>query len=251
MSLAEYRNSENERARVADLMRLVPDHLETALDIGARDGFIAEQLASKVSAVTALDLETPTISDERIRCIKGDITSLDLPNNSYELALCAEVLEHIPPDKLTLACTELTRVSSRYLLIGVPYKQDTRVGRTTCQTCGQKNPPWGHVNSFSKSKLQALFNTCNLVEVSYIGKSKERTNSLSCWLMDLAGNPYGTYSQDEPCIHCGATIGRPCERKLYQRVFTKIAFLTQRLQNFFLAEQPNWVHILFEKKSFD
>ena len=37
--------------------------------------------------------------------------------------------------------------------------------------------------------------------------------------MDLAGNPYGTYGQEEPCIRCGQKLVKPQEFSLAQRGF--------------------------------
>lgn len=246
--LSEYRNSERERERIADLMGLLPNNIETVLDIGARDGFIPKLLVDRVSRVTSLDLEKPAIDHDRIRCVKGNVTALDFQDASFDLVLCAEVLEHIPPRMLTIACDELSRVSNRYVLIGVPYKQDIRVGRTTCRVCGKKNPPWGHVNSFDESRLRRLFLSLQVARQSFVGTGGTGTNWLSCLLMDMAGNPYGTYSQDEPCIYCGAALRSPTERNLLEKVFTRAAFYVTFAQTPFSRQHPNWIHVLFEKR---
>jgi hypothetical protein len=70
---------------------------------------------------------------------------LGFADDFFDFVLCAEVLEHIPTASLSRACSELGRVSKHYVLIGVPYRQDIRVGRTTCWSCRKKNPPWGHI----------------------------------------------------------------------------------------------------------
>lgn len=77
MDLTAYRNSPTEQQRIADLMRLLPQGVVTALDIGARDGYISSKLADRSMRVTALDLEKPQIADSRIQCVKGDITALE------------------------------------------------------------------------------------------------------------------------------------------------------------------------------
>jgi SAM-dependent methyltransferase len=249
MDLSEYRNSEREKERIADLMALLPSNIKTALDIGARDGFISKLLAERFPRVTALDLEQPSIDHERIHCVKGDVTALNFPDASFDLIFCAEVLEHIPTKILSKACSELSRVSNRYVIIGVPYKQDIRVGRTTCRACGKKNPPWGHVNSFDESRIRRLFAACEVVKTSFVGIADTGTNFLSCFLMDMAGNPYGTYSQDEPCVHCGAVLKSPPERNLLEKVLTRAAFYARNAQTPFLKQHPNWVHILLEKRT--
>ena len=65
--------------------------------------------------------------------------------------------------------------------------------------------------------------------------------------MDWAGNPYGTYSQDEPCGHCGAVLTKPPERTALQKVATKLAFTGIGLQRRFVKPHPNWIHLLLKK----
>lgn len=220
-----------------------------ALDVGARDGFISRLLAGHFPFVTALDLELPSIDHERVQSVKGNIAALDFPDASFDLVFCAEVLEHIPKDLLGTACREMARVSKEYVLIGVPYKQDIRVGRTTCGCCGKVNPPWGHVNTFDEDQLSRLFPGFSLFKESFVGQTSSRTNALSCALMDVAGNPYGTYSQEEPCVHCGKKLTGPPKRTFLQKVATKAAFLGVKAQSLFVRPQPNWIHRLIKKEA--
>jgi hypothetical protein len=248
MDLTEYRAGESERNRIADLMRLLPENLDSVVDVGARDGFISKLLAGRFPKVTALDLEEPRIDDERIRCVKGDVTGLNFPDASFDLVFCAEVIEHIPSRTLVRACGELSRVAREYLLIGVPYKQDLRVGRLTCHACGKKNPPWGHVNSFDENRLKGLFPEFEVAGMSFAGEADAGTNSFSTFLTDLAGNPYGTYSQEEPCVYCGSNFRSPPERNLLQKALTKMARYVNEAQKAFSKRRPNWIHILFKKR---
>lgn len=249
MELTAYRESQIERTRVDSLLALLPPRLRSALDIGTRDGHIARLLADQVDAVTALDLELPDVSDPRIRCVKGDATALEFGDDTFDLVVCAEVLEHIPSALLAAACKELSRVASRHVLIGVPYRQDLRTARTTCPHCGKTNPPWGHVNSFDEQRLRQLFPACEVERVEFIGATREGTNFLSALLMQAAGNPYGTYEQDEPCVHCGAALGDPPPRNLSARCLTRVAVTLRRLQEPWVQERPKWIHVLFRKRS--
>ena len=249
MDLTEYRNSATEKARVSDLISMLPDGGNSVLDIGARDGFISRLLANHFPMVTALDLVQPSIEHERIQCVRGDITALRFADASFTLVFCAEVLEHIPTHLLETACRELARVAEEYILIGVPYKQDIRVGRTTCGSCGKVSPPWGHVNMFDEDRLSELFPDFAVAKQSFVGEANTRTNPISCVLMDMAGNPYGTYSQEEPCIHCSEDLSSPPERRFWQKVLTKAAFIGMNAQKPFLAPHPNWIHLLLQKRT--
>lgn len=249
MTLHEYRSSSQERQRTEDLSKLMPSSGGTALDIGARDGHFSRVLAERFNRVIALDLTKPEVDHPRVECVQGNAADLEFADNSTDFVFCAEVLEHIPPKILARVCGEIERVCRGQILIGVPYKQDIRVGRTTCYSCMGKNPPWGHVNTFDEQRLSELFPACKIDSISFVGKSTERTNAVSAALMDLAGNPYGTYSQEETCVHCGAKLISPPERNFVQKLVTKIAFLTRRTSEVFSKPRGNWIHLLLSKKS--
>src|SRR5947208_8764132 len=146
--LEKYRASESERARTDDLLRLIPKNRRSRLDIGARDGQFSRLFTQYFDEVTALDLERPTFEIPGVVTVAGNATRLDYPDDAFDCVFCAEVLEHIPA--IDQACRELARVARYEIVIGVPYRQDIRLGRTTCRSCGKSNPPWGHVNSFDE-----------------------------------------------------------------------------------------------------
>lgn len=242
--LALSRTRPSEIARVDDLMKLIPDGLQSALDIGARDGHLSKAIVEKVPDVIALDLECPQFSYPGVRCVKGDATALAFQNNSIDLVFCAEVLEHIPGKALEAACAEIARVARQYVVIGVPYRQDLRQGKTTCYSCGGINPPWGHVNSFDEARLAALFPTLRIETVSFVGKAGPRTNAISAALTNYAGNPFGTYVQDEGCVHCAAKLLMPPERSFQQKVATKFAAWIDKVQARTQRPSGNWIHVL-------
>lgn len=249
MHFTTNRERTSEQLRTADLLRLVGNGNATALDVGARDGHLSLLLTESCDTVTALDLNLPAISHPRITCVKGDVTKLAFGDDSFDLVVCAEVLEHIHPHLLGIACSELTRVTRSRLLIGVPYQQDLRVGRTTCGTCGVGNPPWGHLNAFDEPGLRELFRSLSVEEVSLVGQNNERTNFIASFLMDLAGNPYGTYAQQEVCVACGASPTAPPPRSLIQKGLTKTAFWARYPTQLTSPAHANWIHILFAKGS--
>lgn len=245
---AHYRATASEQERTADLMALAPRSGAVALDVGARDGYFSRLLADRFERVIALDLAKPDISHRRVECVQGDAGALPYADASIDFVLCTEVLEHIPPQHLRRVCSELQRVCRSRLLIGVPFREDTRVGRTTCYSCMKPNPPWGHVNVFDERDLMGRFPGFDVVQRSWVGRSRERSNALSCALMDWAGNPYGTYMQDEPCVHCGLALRPPPERSLMKKVATKLAFWSRAATATFSPARPKWIHLLLERR---
>ncbi|MDB5848177.1 MAG: putative S-adenosylmethionine-dependent methyltransferase [Rhodoferax sp.] len=247
--MAAYRASSPEQQRTADLLALMPASGGMALDIGARDGHFSLLLAERFARVVALDLSRPTVVHPQIDCVEGNAAALAFGDRSLDFVFCAEVLEHIPPHILPKVCSEMERVAQGPILIGVPYRQDLRVGRSTCQGCGGENPPWGHVNSFDETRIATLFAGCRIEKTSFVGQNVESSNSLSAALMDLAGNPYGTYTQDEPCIHCGSALQPPPPRNLSRKVLTKMAMWSRRASESLRPPRGNWIHVLLTRRA--
>jgi len=240
-----YHSTGTEQDREADLRRLIPNGYGSAIDAGARDGFYSLILADQFESVIALDLSKPPVEHPRVTAVTGDLTRLPYPDGSFDVVFCTEVLEHIP--QLENACSEIVRVCRYEAIIGVPYRQDVRIGRTTCPSCGAKSPPWGHVNSFDEGRLKRLFRPMVAAEFSYVGSVEERTSVLTSWLMDIGGNPWGTYNQETPCSRCGAKLVAPHHRSFTQRVCSAVALRIDTLQSVASRPHANWVHALFRK----
>ena len=244
--LKAYRASELEKARTADLLRVLPKDRATILDIGAREGFFSKLLTDHFSLVTALDLEKPTFDYPGVVTVAGDVTRLEFPDSAFDCVFCAEVLEHVP--EVSNACREIVRVARYEIVIGVPFEQDIRIGRATCGTCGKVNPPWGHVNSFDERRLLNLFPDCKLISKSFVGTTIEATNPLSVALMDIAGNPWGIYDEDINCLHCGAKLCAPVtERTLGSKICSALAHRINQMQAHWTRPHGNWIHIVLSK----
>jgi SAM-dependent methyltransferase len=246
LDLAKYRETPLEKQRTADLVRLLPKDRRSVLEIGARDAHFSNILAGYFETVTALDLERPEFEAERVITVKGDVTRLEFPDNSFDCTFCAEVLEHVPD--LKSACAELTRVTRHELILGVPYDQDLRLNRLTCSSCGKTNSPWGHVNSFDEKRIRALFPGMSVTATSFVGSTKGATNAIASLLMEWGGNPWGPYYQREPCVFCGALI-YPAERyTLAQRICSGIAGRIDRVQTALTPAKALWIHAVLVKK---
>jgi hypothetical protein len=242
--------SEAEREREADLLSAGPARAETALDVGTRHGRLARRLTERCERVVALDIVQRQIDDPRVEFVQGDVRSLPFRDASFDLIVCAEVLEHLPPESLDSACRELVRVTRCSLIVGVPYRQDLRVGATSCAKCQAVNPPWGHVNAFDEDRLRRLFSPL-AARFSYVGSTRAFTNPVSAALLDYAGNPFGTYHQEEPCVRCGAVLVGPRARSPLQRVATRTAFVINRVQRSLMSARARWVHVHFTKNVSD
>jgi SAM-dependent methyltransferase len=246
-ALSRYRASEKEIERTRDLLQIFPRGYSSVLDIGARDGHFSRLLADVCDQVIALDLSEPDISHPKIQCVAGDATNLTgFADQSVDVVFCAEVLEHIP--RVDDAARELARVARHHVVIGVPYRQDLRLGRTTCVNCENINPPWGHVHEFDEHRLQSLFPSMAVTSTSFVGQVHGgATNVLSVWLHDLGRNPWGVYDQQEPCSSCGSKLIPPTNRTLFEKACSGVATRLNRLQSRFEKPRSGWIHMVFSR----
>jgi methyltransferase family protein len=235
-----------EQLRLERLTSLLPKNATSVLEIGARHGVMTQIMAEMYDDVTALDLKAPSFQINGVRTVAGDVQQLQFPDNSFDCVVCTEVLEHVPD--YAAGARELVRVARKYILLGVPYRQDTRVGRTTCIHCGKIGPPFGHLNSFDERKIRSLFAGAEVSAIEYVSENRERTNAVSSWLQDFGGNPYGNYEQEEPCIHCGGKLNRPEQSSFVRRAAAALGCRIYRLQYALNQPRPTWILVLFEKR---
>ncbi len=230
---------------MAKVLSMLPNRVSNVLEIGSRHGVMTRQLAQRFRSVTALDLIEPKLEIDRVQTTAGNVERLHFEDESFDCIICTEVLEHVPD--FVSAGRELARVTRGYLLVSVPYCQDRRVGRMTCSQCGGINPPNGHLTSFDEARLANLFPGLTPVKVSYLAENRERTNAVAVWLQDMAGNPYGTYWQEEPCIYCGGKMQQPKKFAFHQRAAASVGVRLYDLQVRFNAPKATWIVMLLQK----
>lgn len=99
--------------------------VDTVLDVGCGEGFTLNKLKeNKIGkAYEGIDYSEDAITIGRklypnLNLNKGDIYKLSYKDNSFDLVICSEVLEHLEePEK---GLKELIRVSKKYILLSVP-----------------------------------------------------------------------------------------------------------------------------------
>lgn len=95
--------------------------------------------------------------------------------------------------------------------------------------------------------LLQLFSQLQPGRKDLVGQEGPRTNAITSWLMDRAGNPFGTYGQEENCVHCGQPLLPPGSRALQQRLLTRLSVLAQSIGTRDLP-QANWIHLHFKRQ---
>ena len=99
--------------QINEVLKLKP---EDVLEIGIGNRTVSDCLKKHGLNVKTLDIDKNRNPD-----IIGNVESMSLKNNSFDLILCAEVLEHLPFEKFEQCLSELRRVSKRNVVLSLPH----------------------------------------------------------------------------------------------------------------------------------
>jgi ubiquinone/menaquinone biosynthesis C-methylase UbiE len=127
--------------------------IESILDVGCGEGITLSKLKeNKIGRrYEGIDYskEAVKIANKNypnLHILEGDIYKLKYKDNSFDLVICSEVLEHLEdPQK---ALRELMRVSRRYILLSVPNEPWFYLFNYT-----QWGKDIGHINKWSRNKF--------------------------------------------------------------------------------------------------
>lgn len=140
--------------------RLLPrESIEAFLDVGCGDGALSLDLHAELQGPRAFGCELSLrrvlragADKHAVNFSAGSIYELPYDTNAVPLVVCTDLLEHL--DDPETAFKELARVSSRWILVTVPYCID--IEKTLCPHCGNDYFLYGHQHSFGKDGIQKL-----------------------------------------------------------------------------------------------
>jgi SAM-dependent methyltransferase len=101
-----------------------PLDFESVLDVGCGQGSFLQELRSEFPRIKpyGIDISSSGIELARKRVPEGKFCVLDITNNrldeTCDLVVCSEVLEHIPDD--VTALRNLRKMTGRYLIVSTP-----------------------------------------------------------------------------------------------------------------------------------
>jgi 2-polyprenyl-3-methyl-5-hydroxy-6-metoxy-1,4-benzoquinol methylase len=129
------RSNPFQQERVRLLKALVPSGVRRILDVGCGDGFFLEVAAREGFSVFGVDSSDAAAKAAKIPFALSNVSAIPFKDNSFDLVLCTEVLENLPKNVLRSALKELQRLSRKYLLIGVPYREEVLNHMSKCGFC--------------------------------------------------------------------------------------------------------------------
>lgn len=103
------------------------------LEIGIGNGVVAYVIKNFGVSVTTLDTNRELKPD-----IVGSVIDMPLPDQSFDLVICCEILEHLHYDEFESALAEIHRVTRRFLILSLPdstryYRVEFRLPKIRCK----------------------------------------------------------------------------------------------------------------------
>lgn len=152
------RDSGLESRVVAILDAVSPLGVRNALEVGSGPGFVIRAVRDRLG-IPAVATDVSSAFDEALAglCTIADASSLPFRDASFDVVIASEVLEHLDVRALEGVAREMTRVSSRFVVVTVPYKEPLALELVRCGECFSQFNSSGHLRSVSDQMVTAAF----------------------------------------------------------------------------------------------
>lgn len=251
---------EGNKIRIVETIRNIPTDVNNLADIGCGNGVFISKLMELRPNIMTTGLDR---SDEALKYVKGkkkvgEITNLPFESKSFDCVSCLEVIEHLNVNDFNVALNELSRISSKYIIIGVPYEEKIEKNIANCPKCHSSFNKDLHMQSFDREKLDNLFNDDKIKLLKFVNvvKSKEYYG-LSSYLKfkEKLNNTKSNF--DSPiCIVCGhknslfkLDVNKPITKSINSK---NLIYIFKRIvKSIYPKTEINgyWAICLYEKKS--
>ena len=237
-----------EQGRIQATKELIPHEVKSILDVGCGDGRVTGGFQNTQRKVFGVDYAFSSVKSLGQSGVCASSAKLPFPDNSFDMVLCCEVLEHLPEELMVATAQEMERIARKYILVSVPYKENLRRRLTKCQKCHTVFHAWGHLRSISEEGLDSLFSSCISEQTKFYGKRPPYYNSLILYYYQIYGDRWGEFHETSICPQCGNTQYIPTRvpRNLYSVVCGGINLVLSKI---IPVPSKNWILKLYSVRS--
>lgn len=191
------------------IIEILPEDVTSVVDVGCGSGLLVNELPS-TWRVVGVDRSEVALSFVRREAVRADATSLPFCDRGFDVVVCSEVLEHLSDSDVVRAAAELSRVADRYIVITVPNGENLWAAATRCRACGVVYNRHGHVRTFRRPGLEALFAGWTTEAYQELGPRQPYAPGWLFAARALWGREAATHD-GSTCPKCGSTdvAGRP------------------------------------------
>jgi len=246
----KYFDNNNQVERIKTAREIIPKDINNLCDIGCGNGAFLYYLEQEKYGFSIKGLERSEAARKNKFCLsdidEGDLLSLPYCDSEFDLTSCMEVLEHLPYDSYDTAIKELQRVTKKYILISVPYKE--KMGYVQCVYCNCVFQPNYHVRIFDEKNLNELFLDFRIISYHYAAETYV-PNSFVYKMMQLSNllfknRIYTKAGNNTVCPQCGfKKISTEVKKKNIKRNPLKSI-----IKQIVFRKKPRWIIALYERK---
>ena len=220
--------SEHEEKRLQKTRALVPEDAFSIVDIGCGDGTLINQL--KKNVVVGVDFSRTALKKVRTLKVLTNVSHLPFRDHSFDCVICTGLLEHLDNGVHKNAIMEIQRVSSKYLLVGVPFNENLLEALCRCPNCGNKFHAYLHKRRYDVRSIKEYFAGFKLLKLLLFNGHSYYNSVLLKIRQDICGSY--SYNPKAICPRCGYSFssGEPPKLTIINRTVSVICALV----NFFL-----------------
>jgi len=145
-----------QRNVLRDILRLLPEDVQSILDVGCGDGLITNALPENIRVV-GFDVGEASLSHIKRETMIGTATALPYKDGEFDLVMANDVIEHIPDGDYQKVLSEIQRVAKRFIIITVPFMENLNSARTFCTKCGTTYHVNHHQRAYGVTEMPGLF----------------------------------------------------------------------------------------------
>ena len=165
----------NEEERIKITLDILPVDVQTVLDVGCGNGVLTNKIGNHWKVI-GLDRSLNAIRWVKTNKVIGNANNLPFRENSFDIVVATEIIEHFLYIHYVKALSELVRVSSKYILITVPYCEEINLHQITCPECFCSFHANYHNRSFCKNNLEVIFSRWGYKQIKIEKISPIRTS---------------------------------------------------------------------------
>jgi len=238
----------NERARLVAATALIPSGTRSLLDVGCGNGAFLHCVGERVPTLHGIDRSVAALKYLRVPHTQASADDLPFENGVFETVSCLEVIEHLPQVTYQRALRELTRVARNWILVGVPWRENTAADRVTCPRCFCYFNRSYHLRSFDEPAMRTLFtevdSSFTLTHLSSVGDSDVFLGlNTARRLLDPFRRP--RLPTGSVCPQCGYCNDETSATAISKRATESGAIIRKLLPR---MKRPRWYLGLYQKR---
>jgi SAM-dependent methyltransferase len=234
--------------RAKETAMLLPEGIKSVLDVGCGAGIVSQVLKKRFDRVISVDFSFNAlkhVKTAQIPCVQGNACSLPFGEGSFDAVIATELVEHLSEPERHQALEEMGRISQRFILITVPYREVLESGLVKCIDCGCVFNAWRHTKSFNELDMKTLLHPKFILNrIELLGPRVKRIPRTFAKFAHL----FGGYRRPE----AGSVVCPQCKNVknyLSKRNLITLFLLGVPSRVLPLRKYPNWMGALYEKRS--